>query len=364
MPSPVKGFDANFLGRKLAFPKLDNKLCAPLLTGTGHEIVYTHFSVFVHKERRLPIMSACNIRGEAYNAEPREGTEPWDYSDQIEKAFQIDNEFYGNDKNTFDRGHLVRRVDPCWGVPEVANQAEAETFRWVNCTPQHNKLNRNGGVWFQLEQHIMEKGVRGKIADISVFAGPVLNSADKLFKLQYRNTDVPIPVVFWKIIVWKKADNKMYAVGFMMSQWQWIKHMLIEESAPAPAVLEKAVKPKLEDTYFENLEFSDHQTYQVPISAIAAATGIKFNWRNVRFPFVQKKFKPVTGEPVAKVFAFETINQTANELALSTNDAISQATLDTAVQEKEPLTNKQVELAVNNGMAGAIKRYELKGIQL
>ena len=364
MPDLHKGFNPNFLGKKLAFPKINTKLCAPLLTGTGHEIQYTHFSVFVHKERRLPLMTATNIRGEAYNAEPREGDEPWDNSDQVDKAFQIDNSFYGKDKNTFDRGHLVRRVDPCWGEPEVAMQAEAETFRWVNCTPQHNKLNRNGGVWFQLEQHVMEKGVKDKIADVTVFAGPVLNSDDKLFTIQYRKTDVPIPIVFWKVIVWKKSDNKMYAVGFMMSQWEWVKHMLIDKPVPVTKAIKKAAKPTLEDSYFENLEFSDHKTYQVPLSAIEAATGIKFNWKNVSFPFVQKKFKAVDGVPVPKVFAFKTISETAKEMTIAKKGPVSKAILKKAVQKKVPLTKKQVDTAVKTGMAGAIKRFELKGVKL
>jgi len=364
MASTDKGYNPGFLGKKLALPKIDTSVCAPLKSGTGFEIQYTHYSAFVHKERRLPLMTATNIRGEAFNADAREGTEPWDYSADIDTAYQIDNRFYGNDKNTFDRGHLVRRVDPCWGEPAVAKQAEMDTFRWVNCTPQHKNLNRNGSAWFQLEQFVMEKGIKDKIADITVFAGPVLGANDLPFKIKYLKTEVPIPLVFWKVIVWKKSDNKLYAVGFMMSQWEWIKNMLVEKPAPEIKAIKKAVKPRLEDSYFETLEFSNHQTFQVPISAIEAATGIRFNWKNVTFPFIQKKFKPVEAAPVAKVFSFKTINETAGEVAALKKGIVSKAVLKKAAHKKVPLTKRQVDFAVKNGMAGAIKRFELKGIKL
>ncbi len=66
----------------------------------------------------------------------------------------------------------------------------------------------------------MENGVKNKMADICVFSGPVLDPNDKIFKKQYQNKDVQIPVQFFKIIVWKKSNGKLYAVGFLMSQWE------------------------------------------------------------------------------------------------------------------------------------------------
>jgi endonuclease G, mitochondrial len=110
------GYNKTFLGTALALPKVNFKTCAPLKNKTGYEIEYTHFSIYQHVSRLLPLMSAVNISGEAYSAAAREGSEPWDFSDQVDSSYQLDNSFYGKDDGTFDRGHIVRRVDPCWGT--------------------------------------------------------------------------------------------------------------------------------------------------------------------------------------------------------------------------------------------------------
>lgn len=355
---PSTGYDKNFLGSSLSLPKVDKKNCAPLIRGNGNEIKYTHFSIYLHKDRRLPLMSSVNIKGEAYSAPTRGGSEPWDHSDQVEEMFQIDNRFYGNDDNTFDRGHLVRRVDPCWGSKSVSNQAEAETFRWVNCTPQHKKLNQRGGVWYQLEQHVLEHGVKNKIGDIAVFAGPVLASDDLFFVKPYLNTHVPIPLVFWKVIVWKKSDGKLYAVGFMMSQHEFIKNKLIDRFAPT------ARKPRLADDYFENLKFSDHKTYQVPISAIEKATGIEFNWRNVTFPYKARPFKVVKAVPLKKVHKFETIQKAKVKLASTKKTIVTSKAIKEELKTKKPVAPKTVKKMVDKGQGYLLKRYELKNITL
>lgn len=341
--STVKGFDPYFLGKKkLPLPTISKRKCAPMHNGGGHEVKYIHYSAFVHKTRRFPVMTAVNIKGDAYNAKKRVEGEPWAFSDQLPETFQVENGFYGKDQNTFDRGHMVRRVDPCWGDDATSLAAELDTFKWVNCTPQHKKLNQKGGVWYQLEQHIMEKGVKGKAtADISVFAGPVLADSDKVFKVKYNNAYLQIPVVFWKVIVWKKADGKYYAVGFMMSQWQFIKKKLIDPPAVVKRAVQKAAKATLADNYFETLEFSDHKTYQVPISAIEQQTGISFRWTNVSFPFKTKQYKAIEGEKLPKVYPF----------AAQTRDV-------------KPLSKQRVAEAVKNGLGGILKRYALQGIKL
>lgn len=362
MGNADKGFRKLFLGVNLPFPAIDKKKCAPLKNGSGHEIKYTHFSIFQHQQRRLPLFSAVNIKGEKYAAPDREGNEPWKTSDQVDVKYQIDNRFYGNDENTFDRGHLVRRVDPCWGSQEISNKAEQDTFHWVNCTPQHKKLNQQGGVWYQLEQHIMEKGVKNKIADISVFAGPVLNPKDKVFKKQYLGTEVPIPIVFWKVIVWKKSNGKLYAVGFMMSQWEWVKSKL-KDSAAAVLEVAKAAKPTLEDDYFEKLKFSDHKTYQVPVSAIEKATGIKFDWPGVNFPYKAKAYKKVTAVPQKKVYAYKTIFNTRLWMT-SIKAIVPEKQVKRELQKEKPLSKEKVKEYIRNGESYLVKQYELKNITL
>jgi endonuclease G, mitochondrial len=355
---PPLGYDDGFLGTALPFPTFDMTICAPLKNAAGNEIKYTHFSVFLNKDRRLPLFTAVNIKGEAYSAPTRAGNEPWDFSDQVENKYQLDGGFYSHDENTFDRGHIVRRVDPCWGGQEIGNQAEADTFHWVNCTPQHKKLNQRGGIWYQLEQHIIEKGVKNKIADIAVFAGPVLDQNDWDFEKLYQSAAVQIPNVFWKVIVWEKTDGKLYAVGFMMSQWEFIKNKLKE-----PVVPEAAPRPRLADDYFENLVFSDHKTYQVSIATIEKATGITFNWDNVSFPYTAKTFKAIRAVPLRNVYRFESVHDAKVKLlrALLT---VSDEAVKKELKAEKPLSKTAVKRVVNRGEGYLLKRYEFKNITL
>lgn len=353
----TSGYSSKFLGAGLSLPKLDKKILAPLIQGRGHELKYTHFSVFVHKSRRLPVMTAVNIRGEAYNALSREGSEPWKLSDLVDETYQIDNRFYGNDDNTFDRGHLVRRVDPCWGSRDVADQAEADTFTWPNCTPQHKKLNQKGGIWYQLEQHVMENGVKNKTANISVFAGPVLDENDPLFIKQYIKTDVPVPLMYWKVIVWKKSDGRLYAVGFMMSQWEWIKAKL------KPVVKTAAGKPPIKDDYFENLKFDDHKTYQVPLAMIEKATGISFNWEDVTLPYKGNRAKVVKAAPLKKIYPFKEVRASVARLS-ATRKHLSTQLIQKELDKSAPLSDKTAALMVKNGEGYLLKRYQIQNITL
>lgn len=363
-----KGYEPAFLGVSLPFPKLPLQDCAALIGSSKKEIQYIHYSGFFHKERALPLMTACNIKGEAYNAPARDGGEPWDYSEQIDHALQLDGSFYSNDSNTFDRGHLVRRVDPCWGDEDHIDEAELGTFKWTNCTPQHKDLNRKGGVWFELEQHVMENGVKNKIADISVFAGPVLDKKDKAMvekKGKYKDKYIQIPTEFWKLIVWKKSDGELYAVAFLMSQWEFIKDVVVDMPVEEQLQIKKAPKPKLADDYFEKLKFKDHKTYQVPVSVIEQKTGISFNWEHVHFPYTSPKATPISGQPVKRRYTFATIQNKRRRMRavhgiMPTKTEVRRSV---AIDEK-PLTDEQVERAVHKGYAAAIKRFELKNVTL
>lgn len=358
----VRGYDPNFLGSALKLPRLSKRTLAPLLASSGHEIQYTHFSIFVNRERCLPAMAAVNIKGEAYANLTRGGTEPWDFSDQIDKSFQIDNRFYGKDDNTFDRGHLVRRIDPCWGEVEQATLAETETFRWVNCTPQHKKLNRNGGPWYQLEQHVMENGVKNKIADISVFSGPVLNPEDMVFVKKYQNKEVKIPVRFWKVITWRKTDNNLYAVGFMLDQTEWIKHKLKAPSAP---IALRRPRPTLPDDYFENLEFNDNKTYQVRLQDIEKATGIAFDWNHVTLPFKSARPQAVKSKRLRNVYPFDVYIKSKIRVKqhgrMMTLDSIKK---DIKKSGAQPLSQPSIRQSIKNGYGGHLKQYDLKNIKL
>jgi endonuclease G, mitochondrial len=319
------GYQSSFLGERVPLPKVTyelNEELANLKNSNETELKYVHFSCIIHKRRMLPLFTAVNIKGEEFSPLKR-GDDKWFYDDRMDDLFQLGEELYSNDENTFDRGHMVRRMDPAWGKDIDAKKADTDTFHFTNCTPQHANLNRK--IWQELERHVLENGASNGKVDISVFTGPVLRKNDKVFKNLIKGKEVQIPVVFWKIIVWKKdTDKKLYAVGFMQSQWPWVKNKLRE-----PRVGTLAAKRIIyTDDYFEHLEFKGGKTYQVAIPTIESQTGLKFNWIEVIFPYKEKTLNEVKGVRVALI------------------------------------SKESIRMSIENGTHGAIGQYRLKNIIL
>ncbi len=269
-----KGYSSTHISRSaLSLPKLSNNI------SRGNKLLldYTHFSICVNKQRCLPYFVAVNIDGSAYKPSKRT-RDIWSFDKSIPDEFQLGKKFYQNTDSIFHKGHLVRRLDPCWGKVNIRKKAEKDTFYFTNCSPQHKQFNPC--IWLELEKHVLEKGaLLGKL-NISVFSGPILSENDKIFYKPIDNNHVQIPIVFWKVIVWKKSDNSIYAVGFMQSQWQLVKHYLREKD-----ITKGLKRARWDENSFENLEFKNKKTYQVPISMIEKYSGLKFSWPKVKFPF-------------------------------------------------------------------------------
>ncbi|MGL1418995.1 DNA/RNA non-specific endonuclease, partial [Vibrio parahaemolyticus] len=71
----------------------------------------------------------------------------------------LEQDFYSAWSTYFDRGHLTRRSDPSWGTPEEAERANADTFHFTNCSPQHFRFNQSATYWQGLERYVLENGV-------------------------------------------------------------------------------------------------------------------------------------------------------------------------------------------------------------
>src|SRR5438105_2432774 len=101
---------------------------------SGLLLKYTHFSVCLNIERRLPIFCAVNIDGTSYQKSKR-GRDKWNFDERVLQKFQLGQAFYSGTEQTFHRGHIVRRLDPCWGHKSIAKKAELDTFHFTNCCP-------------------------------------------------------------------------------------------------------------------------------------------------------------------------------------------------------------------------------------
>jgi endonuclease G len=221
------GFDADFIDAvpvdlaKLVAP-LANRI-APLLDGTRiGELKYQNFSVIMDNRRDLALLTATNIDSESYmNVDRKTGQvgdaegETWYKDRRISDEYCLDQSFYSAWSHKFDRGHLTRRNDPTWGPTKTeAERANADTFHFTNCTPQHFRFNQSADFWQGIERYVLEQGVLqpGRAKRLTVLQGPVLDDRDDPWA-----GDVQVPAQFWKIVIWNGANGPR-AVGMLANQ--------------------------------------------------------------------------------------------------------------------------------------------------
>ncbi|WP_142825911.1 DNA/RNA non-specific endonuclease [Planococcus soli] len=237
----VAGYDPAFLGAgyRVELPALSEALAEDLaLTSEGESVLdYTHFSIAMSKSRRLAFYTAVNIDGNQL-VDVKRGSDRWYFDPRIDEAHQIGPEFYQS--NDIDRGHLVRRRDPNWGIDAV--KANEHTFHFTNCSPQHKNFNQK--AWLDLEDYLLDNA-RDSNLKVSVFTGPVFRDDD----VRYRNAQIPDQ--FWKVAVMIKDGTSLSATAYLQTQ---------------------------EDLIGGNLEFvyGKFETYQVPVARIEELTGLDF----------------------------------------------------------------------------------------
>jgi endonuclease G len=141
-----KEYALDFLGVRVGLPKpglIHRPWASPILA-------YHHFSIVMHRHRRLALFTAANIDGKQIRRLRRKGDD-WAFDPRIGQAEQLASSFY--DGNGFDLGHLVRRLDPAWG--EMAKAANDDTFHLTNAAPQCAVFNRTKPLWAGLEDYLL-----------------------------------------------------------------------------------------------------------------------------------------------------------------------------------------------------------------
>jgi endonuclease G, mitochondrial len=224
------GYEAGFIpGVQLPLPTPKGKLAkqiAPLRASEPNaeagELKYEHFSVKLNKGKRMAIFTATNIDGETYlevdrkTGRVRESAEAesWFLDSRVSASFFLDQSFYSEWSTYFDRGHLTRRTDPTWGSDEEAERANADTFHFTNCSPQHFRFNQTTRFWQGAERYVLENGVLAADSKrrLCVFQGPIFDNAVDRWA-----DDVQIPSSFFKVIVWK-GQGGLKSVGLIVDQ--------------------------------------------------------------------------------------------------------------------------------------------------
>jgi endonuclease G len=242
------GYDRAFLGgTPLAMPALKGAAAKDTVSFTGpngktDELRYHHFSVVMSKSRRFARLTAVNIDGGRSIEFDREN-DAWSFDPRIDKKFQVGNALYA--KNPFDRGHLVRRLDPVWGVSQVATFANGDTFHFTNCSPQHENFNRNPQVWAGIENYILDNADSNDLR-VTVFTAPVLRTNDPKYQ------DIKVPLEFWKVVAFRRKNGALASSAYLLSQ-------------------EKLVDDVVAD---EEFVFGAYKTFQVAVSKVATLASL------------------------------------------------------------------------------------------
>ncbi len=226
-PSALKhrdGYDDNFLSQQVPLPtivKRTSAIAKLLNQPSEFELKYTHFSVVFDKDRRFARLTAVNIDGNRLVRNSGVKT-AWKRDGRIVEDIQPDDDFYAEKVDGrvieevvyFQRGHLVRRVDPSWGPKSV--QAVKDTFHFTNACPHTGEFNDR--IWGNLEDYLLEKCDREK-KRMSVFSGPVFRSGDpKTYGRRRPGGPYEIPVDYWKVAVVQKDADTVAAAAFVIGQ--------------------------------------------------------------------------------------------------------------------------------------------------
>jgi endonuclease G len=228
---------------------LGASVVSTLADGTA-ELKYHKFSVVMHKGRRMALFTAANVDWRPASrlidgrkpsrkelTEIPDGTiEQWVTDWRIPEEHQLPDIFFTKDGGAFDKGHLVRRDDVCWGTPfKDMQKSNGDTYHTTNCSPQTAAFNRSKpsdeiNNWGDLENLIQQLT---KAEKAILFSGPVFEEDDQLFagRDSRGKTLVRIPRSFWKIIVVKGASGPE-AYGFVLEQD--LSAVPIVEALPIP----------------------------------------------------------------------------------------------------------------------------------
>ena len=243
------GYDPDFLDTRVPLPALTAEQRADAArnrhAAAGQDptvLNYHHFSLVMQRSRRLALYTAVNVDGQL-SLSPKRDRDRWYFDPRIDRSEQTGEHLYAD--NDFDRGHLVRRLDPAWGPDKIARAANDDTFHFTNCSPQHKKFNQGASLWAGLEDHLLNTAKAEKLR-LSVFTGPAFTTSDP----EFRGTQIPL--AFWKIPVFRRQDGSHSASAYMISQHQLVEDMLREAFTPA--------------------------TFQVPVRRVTELTGVDFTY--------------------------------------------------------------------------------------
>ncbi|MFB6678197.1 DNA/RNA non-specific endonuclease [Streptomyces sp. NPDC056390] len=238
------GYDQGFLGPTVPLPVPTDPVIETVV------LPYTHFSVVFRPDRRLATATAVTIDGVKLIDADRD--DDWRFDPRLPDSQQAGNPVYKN--NPLDRGHLVRRLDPVWGVGDEAETANEDTFHFTNAAPQMDIFNQGKELWLGLENFLLDHAEQFD-RKLSVFTGPVLEDSDPPYR------GIKVPLRFWKVAAFMQ-DGELAASAYVLDQSPDLSR---DAAARALADAARAGDPP---------PLGAFRTFQVPVADVAEVTGL------------------------------------------------------------------------------------------
>jgi endonuclease G len=331
------GYEPTFLpGYRVELPQLSPALqakAARLNGGSAHtdpyQLEYQHFSIVMNAERRMAFFTAVNVDGSSWinidrkTGEPREEAgEIWFIDPRLSEDAQCDQTLYADQQpRVFDRGHLVRRQDPAWDTPTVAQRANADTFHFTNCTPQEARFNERATYWAGIENYIL-KNATAERARVTVFTGPVFADDDPPYRY------VKVPMAFWKVLA-RIEDGQLLSTALLAEQSGLIRRIpesLREDFSDLGSVAQYQTSVQ-EIERLTGLDFGplrEHDTYRPSGQEALRATKRplrRFEDISLRQPMRGSAQLKGTGDQVSRP-TLEAVDGTIDALALVPSDVL------------------------------------------
>ncbi len=211
----------------------------------------------------------------------------WSEDPRILPSQQLGDAFYGGQKvagfpnpssagriaRMFQKGHLVRRLDPAWGDDRMALDAEQDSFFYTNAAPQVGFFNQGtarasqpgtggGALWRAVENYVLRNAAAER-SRVTSFTGPIFTDADRRFR------SVGIPGRFFKVAVWAEA-GALKSLAMIADQSQVI------EVWPEALFGDGEAGLAASEAFADPAELDKVRDFLSTVAAVEAATGLDF----------------------------------------------------------------------------------------
>ncbi|MDR7314577.1 DNA/RNA non-specific endonuclease [Brevibacillus nitrificans] len=233
------GYDPFFLNEKhpIPLPLPQGRVAAEALQD-GAVFDFTHFSIVMNQRTRFAIFSAACV--DLLQATPvTRDNSSWHFDERIGEQNQVGPKYYA--QNDYDKGHLTRRRDICWGERREAEQANYDSFCYANIALQHHHFNT--GIWNCLEDWVIQRLQAAK--RLIILTGPIHKDDDEEY------CAVHVPFGFWKSVLYVNEEQQISCLSFLIRQ------------SPERST--------------NRCEYQRLVTYQVPLETIAKETSLRFD---------------------------------------------------------------------------------------